>query len=191
MPYTTHHDDKTAEIAQLESPSSVASCVRAGARSGAGGPGDPDYAVSARKRVVYTASGPTSVVQGREAAPGLPSLGPKPCNYTCSGRNRVVRISWSRSPHRLQTWPTGHTQVASLLVTTIRGGRLDGYKKCFCLGLGGPPGPPPNPLPGARNRPPGTGNEVSRPSRTIPGSTHKIEETTNKITNLVNNLLPN
>ncbi len=49
------------------------------------GPGDPDYAVSARKRIVYTASGPNSVVRGREAAPGLPILGPKPCRLYVSG----------------------------------------------------------------------------------------------------------
>jgi hypothetical protein len=32
-------------------------------------------------------------------------------DYTFSGRNSVVRISWSRSLHRLQTWPPGHTEV--------------------------------------------------------------------------------
>jgi hypothetical protein len=47
------------------------------------GPGYPEYSVSARKRIVY-----------RDA-----------------GRNRVARISWSRSPHRLQTWPPVHTQL--------------------------------------------------------------------------------
>ncbi len=43
------------------------------------GPGDPDYAASARNRVVYTVSGPQSVVRRREPAPGPPILGPKPC----------------------------------------------------------------------------------------------------------------
>jgi hypothetical protein len=41
--------------------------------------GDPDYAVSAPTRVVYTVSDPKSVVRNREAAPGLPSMGSKPC----------------------------------------------------------------------------------------------------------------
>ena len=40
-----------------------------------------------------------------------------------------------------------------------------------------PPGPPPNAPPRARNRPPGAGNEVSRPSRTIPGSTQNRRTT--------------
>ncbi len=61
------------------------------------GPGDPDYDVSARNRV----------------------------DFTLSGRSRVVRISWSRSPHRLQTWPPGHTQnpkykARALLGKTIK-----------------------------------------------------------------------
>jgi hypothetical protein len=43
------------------------------------GPGDPDYAVSARRRIVYTVSGPKSVVRGPLRGPGLPNLGPKPC----------------------------------------------------------------------------------------------------------------
>ncbi len=44
------------------------------------GTGDPDCAVSARKRVYsLTVSGPKSVVKGREAATGLPILGPETC----------------------------------------------------------------------------------------------------------------
>ncbi len=41
------------------------------------GPGDLDYAVWARKRVVYTVSGPKPVVPGREAAPA-PTLRLRP-----------------------------------------------------------------------------------------------------------------
>jgi hypothetical protein len=36
-------------------------------------------AASSRKRVVYTASGPRSVIRGPRRGPGLPMLGPKPC----------------------------------------------------------------------------------------------------------------
>ncbi len=39
----------------------------------------PDSHQKNLKRVIYTASGPKKVVRGREAAPGLPMLGPKPC----------------------------------------------------------------------------------------------------------------
>ena len=49
------------------------------------GPGEPDYAVLARKREVYIVSGPNLVVRGREAAPGLPILGPKPCRLHVFG----------------------------------------------------------------------------------------------------------
>ena len=49
------------------------------------GLGDPDYTASARKRVVYTASGPNSVVRGREAAPGLCGVGPKSCRLHVFG----------------------------------------------------------------------------------------------------------
>jgi hypothetical protein len=52
---------------------------------------------------------------------GLRGLGPKLCRLHVSGRNRVVRISWSRSPHRLETWPPGHTQP-SLVVGERVGG---------------------------------------------------------------------
>ncbi len=42
------------------------------------GPGHPDHATSVRKRVVYTALGPKSVVRGPLRGPGLPIQGPKP-----------------------------------------------------------------------------------------------------------------
>ncbi len=49
------------------------------------GPGDPDYAASARKRVVYLVSGPNRVVRGPLRVPGLPNLGPKPCTLHVFG----------------------------------------------------------------------------------------------------------
>ncbi len=42
------------------------------------GPSEPDYAASDRKRVVYTVSGPTSVVREPLRGPRLLILGPKP-----------------------------------------------------------------------------------------------------------------
>ncbi len=78
------------------------------------GPGDPDYTVSANKRVVYTVSGP----------------------------NRVVRISWSRSPHRLQTWPPGHTQCLGREAAPSNASQgLDrtGPRPSWCAACGGKP----------------------------------------------------
>ncbi len=49
------------------------------------GPGDPDYAASARKRVIYTASGPYRTVRGPLCGPGLRGLGPKPCKLHVFG----------------------------------------------------------------------------------------------------------
>ncbi len=69
------------------------------------GPGDLDYAVSARKCVVYAASGQKAEVRGPLRIWALSRV-----DYTISDRSHVVRTSWSRSPHRLQTWPPGHTQ---------------------------------------------------------------------------------
>ena len=110
---------------------------------------------------------------------GLRGFGPKTCSlhgfgpktrssgaasgrdrvdYTLSGRNRVVRISWSRSPHRLQTWPPGHTQTLAANCNIYLRGR-----KSVILGVWAAPGAPETLPKGGGLRPPPFGRVSGAP----------------------------
>ena len=86
---------------------------------------------------------------------------------TCRSLGQWCRSTYGRHAGNLQN------------CRALSGGRLDVYKKIYIHiyiyihRVWMPPGHPPNPPPRVRNRPPGAGNEVHRPSRTIPGSTQK------------------
>jgi hypothetical protein len=61
----------------------------------------------------------------------------------------------------------------------LRSRRLGGYRNTYFHRVLAPTGPPPNTPPRARTRPPGAGNNVSRPSRITSGST-KSQRNNNK-----------